>query len=154
MCRISTNSFVLAVQFCPLDWRFAFKNVFIKSLWKLNPKYYQVLLYSDIQNGRELFSFENSFFKKLSYLKLLCYCLPSGFSYIHVQILACFPVQFTNIKKYVQMATAIICDVMICSLNYSTHTTPISVLLLPSLYRMRQLSLHYFRITSLFTFFH
>lgn len=69
---------------------------------------------------------------------MLCYCLPSGFSYIHVQILACFPVQFTNIKKYVQMATVIICDVMIFSLNYSTCTTPISVLPLPNLYRMLQ----------------
>lgn len=58
---------------------------------------------------------------------MLYYCLPSSFSYKHVQILACFPVQFANTKKYVQMATAIIYDVMILCLNYSTCVIPVSV---------------------------
>lgn len=71
--------------------------------------------------------------------------------YIHVQILAHLLVQFTNIKNYVQMATAIICDVMIFFFNYSTHVTPISVLPFPNLYRTQQQSLHYFLIDSFFT---
>lgn len=46
------------------------------------------------------------------------------------------------------MATVIICDVMILSLNYSTCVTPISVLPIPNLRRMQQLNLYYFHITS------
>ena len=37
---------------------------------------------------------------------------------------------------------------MIFFLNYSTCTTPISVLPLPNLHRMQQLNLHYFHITA------
>lgn len=54
-------------------------------------------------------------------------------------------------KKYVQMATAIICDVMMFFLNYSTHVTPVSVLPFPNLCTFKKIILllcfYLFRLT-------
>lgn len=86
------------------------------------------------------------FFKKPSYLKLLYHCLPSGFSLYPCINFGTFFSTVYKYKKCVQMATAIICGVMIFFFNYSTHVTPISLLPFPNLYRMQQLSLHYFLI--------